>query len=92
MTRRAANVSFMTPVQRMRMRRFEVVCQRALARIEGNAEPDVQEVAANSRVIPLMPNSRVRFLTNAMKKVRQTIARVLRIEWISKVARRRYEI
>ena len=42
----------MSAEQRLRMRRFEVVCQRAIARLQGVAEPSVQE-ALTARVLPM---------------------------------------
>jgi hypothetical protein len=42
----------MSAEQRLRMRRFEVVCQRAIARLQGEPEPSVEQ-ALQARVLPM---------------------------------------
>ena len=42
----------MSAEQRLRMRRFEVVCQRAIARLQGVTEPTVEQVLT-ARVLPM---------------------------------------
>lgn len=89
MKRSAAKLS---AEQRMRMRRFEVVCQRAIARVRGIPEPSVEDALA-ARVIELpqagwraaATDSVVRF-GNAFLRVFQ-VDRLARI-WIARRLRR----
>jgi len=50
---KSANGTRMTPEQRMRMRRVEVVCERAIARLRGLPEPGVKDVLDRRRTLEL---------------------------------------
>jgi hypothetical protein len=76
----------MTAEQRMRMRRFEVVCQRAIARLQGVAEPSVEQ-ALQARVLPLpvvtwrvVASETVQQFGRSFVRVFQ-LDRVLRVWW-----------
>lgn len=74
----------MSAEQRLRMRRFEVVCQRAIARLNGVAEPSVQDALA-ARVLELPRRTWRHSATDFVVSFGESFLRVFRFDRVLRV-------
>ena len=76
----------MTAEQRMRMRRFEVVCDRAIARLQGVAEPTVEQVLQKEpRVIRLTAPEQRSVASDAMLRIGKAFVRLFQVDRLMRV-------